>query len=80
MYTTMVLWSWPLFAQRIEYPADLAIAERQRGGVDLHVAGIDPPLIGGEAVPGSNAGRRRGYSGVRGNDAEPFLPRERLTP
>ena len=69
---------FPLLAQHIDDPPDLAVVIGQRRGIDLHHVGIDLLLVGRERLPGGdNVGPRRQLR-VGRYDAQRLLARQRL--
>ena len=62
----------------IEESADLVVAVFAEAGVDLHLAGEEFLLVGGQLVPVLDGLGFGCQLGARGNDAELDLARERL--
>ena len=81
---TSVLSSWPDSSRAVEDAADLVIALRHRGGVDLHHPRVDLLLVGAERIPGRNLLGPRRQHRVGRDDAQlllpsPAFPRARLS-
>ena len=75
---TSVLSSWPSSSEEVEQPADLVVGVLEEAGEDLHHAGVEPALVGGQVVPLLHVGIVARQLGVLGDDAEFLLPGEHL--
>ena len=75
---TRVLSSWPVSSRKAEQPADLGVGVGEEPGEDLLLAGVHPPLVGGQRVPGVDPRRPRGEHRAVGDDAAGQLAGEGL--
>jgi len=61
-------------AQRLHQPPDIAVHISDHGGIDLHVAGKDPPLDGVQLGPGPGAEGQGRQAGRRRRQTHCLLP------